>query len=101
MNFAQKCYVGRKRIVNRLSCAISGLLALNIYHLLMRIICLMTQFHIFEFPKINSFCIFPTNSVIFNNLGVGGLEAGERKVEGCRGLHPGSQAQCTGIWAQA
>lgn len=46
VNFAQKCSVGRKSS-KRLSCAISGLLALNIYHLLMHIICLMTQFHIF------------------------------------------------------
>lgn len=47
MNFARKCSVGRKRSRKGLSCAISGLLALNTYHLLMHIICLMTQFHIF------------------------------------------------------
>lgn len=47
VNCAQKCSVGRKTNSKKASCAISGLLALNIYHLLMHIICLMTQFHIF------------------------------------------------------
>lgn len=48
----------------------------------MHVICLMTQFHVFSFPRINSFACFLQMGVIFNNPRVAGLEAeGGRQFE--------------------